>query len=132
MSFLLDTNILSAYLKGSQPHLQSKFLQHGGQLYTSVINIGELLIWANRSPKKVERLHSIGEMLKCVDCLDIDLPVAASFGDVRSHQLSTGALTPAIDLFVACTALVYNVTLVTHNSADFANVPDLRIADWYV
>ncbi len=33
---------------------------------------------------------------------------------------------------IASVALVYDLTLVTHNTADFRNVPDLRLEDWLV
>jgi predicted nucleic acid-binding protein len=31
---------------------------------------------------------------------------------------------------IASTALVHDLTLVTHNGHDFASVPGLRLADW--
>jgi tRNA(fMet)-specific endonuclease VapC len=31
---------------------------------------------------------------------------------------------------VACVALVYNLTLVSHNTADYQNIPGLRLDDW--
>ena len=37
---------------------------------------------------------------------------------------------PSVDLMIASVALVYDVTLVTHNTADFENVPGLRLEDW--
>jgi len=33
-------------------------------------------------------------------------------------------------LIIAATALLHNLTLVTHNSQDFLNIPGLRMADW--
>jgi predicted nucleic acid-binding protein len=41
MSFLLDTDICSAYLKGN-PDVQNRFIQYGGRLQVSVITVGEL------------------------------------------------------------------------------------------
>jgi len=35
-----------------------------------------------------------------------------------------------IDLMIASVALVHDLTLVTHNTAHFAHVPDLRLEDW--
>jgi tRNA(fMet)-specific endonuclease VapC len=35
-----------------------------------------------------------------------------------------------MDLLIAATALVHNLTLVTHNIRDFANVPGLTVQDW--
>jgi predicted nucleic acid-binding protein len=41
MSFLLDTDTCSAYLKGSR-NVQNRFLQYGGQLNVSTITVDEL------------------------------------------------------------------------------------------
>jgi predicted nucleic acid-binding protein len=45
MSFLLDTNILSAHLRRSAS-LAHRFFQHSGRLYTASISLGELYVWA--------------------------------------------------------------------------------------
>jgi tRNA(fMet)-specific endonuclease VapC len=34
------------------------------------------------------------------------------------------------DMLNAATALVHGLTLVTHNTADYANVPGLTLEDW--
>ena len=41
MSFLLDTDTCSAYLKGN-PSVHNRFIQYGGQLHVSIITVGEL------------------------------------------------------------------------------------------
>jgi predicted nucleic acid-binding protein len=41
MSFLLDTDTCSAFLKGNR-NVQNRFLQYGGQLHISIITVGEL------------------------------------------------------------------------------------------
>jgi tRNA(fMet)-specific endonuclease VapC len=35
-----------------------------------------------------------------------------------------------VDLQIASVALVHDLTLVTHNTKDYLNVPGLRLADW--
>jgi predicted nucleic acid-binding protein len=35
-----------------------------------------------------------------------------------------------MDLLIAATALVYDLTLVTHNTRHFQGIPDLRLEDW--
>lgn len=37
---------------------------------------------------------------------------------------------PNTDLFIAATALVHGLTLVTHNTRHFQNVPHLAVEDW--
>ena len=44
MSFLLDTDICSAHLRGDRK-VFSKFVQYSGQLHVSVITAGELYSW---------------------------------------------------------------------------------------
>ena len=35
-----------------------------------------------------------------------------------------------VDLMIGTIALVHNLTMVTHNTADFQNIPGLRLEDW--
>jgi tRNA(fMet)-specific endonuclease VapC len=35
-----------------------------------------------------------------------------------------------MDLMIASVALLHDLTLVTHNRADYQNVPGLRVDDW--
>jgi tRNA(fMet)-specific endonuclease VapC len=35
-------------------------------------------------------------------------------------------------MLIAATALLHGLTLVTHNTRDFANVPGLTVVDWLV
>jgi tRNA(fMet)-specific endonuclease VapC len=37
-----------------------------------------------------------------------------------------------MDLLIASVALAHNLTLVTHNTADYRNVPGLRLDDWLI
>lgn len=49
---------------------------------------------------------------------------------VRGTMLDQGTPLPDMDALIAATALAGDLTLVTHNVADFQPVPDLRIEDW--
>jgi predicted nucleic acid-binding protein len=37
---------------------------------------------------------------------------------------------PAWTFMIAATALVHDLTLVTHNTQDFADIPGLHVVDW--
>lgn len=131
MSFLLDADTCSAYLRGVRI-VQNKFLQYTGQLYLSTLNLGELLGWARRAKAAPGRLSTLLAFLQDVHILDVDATVAEKFGEVRAFLLDRGLPNPTLDLFVAATALVGGYTLVTHNTRDFVNVPGLSLADWLV
>jgi predicted nucleic acid-binding protein len=61
------------------------------------------------------------------DVLDV-LPVTTEVAERaialrRAHRMSLG------DSIIAATALVENISLVTHNVSDFEGIPDLRLED---
>jgi tRNA(fMet)-specific endonuclease VapC len=50
-----------------------------------------------------------------------------------SHLLDSnmrGISVPTADLMIGAVALVHNLTLATNNTADFQNIPGLRLDDW--
>lgn len=75
-------------------------------------------------------LQKIADLLNDVQVLDFDQVCAVQFGKVRGNLLKTGISVPTADLMIASVALVHDLTLVTHNTADFQNIPGLRLDDW--
>ena len=129
MSFLVDTDICSAYMKGNR-HVWQRFMQYRGQLQVSAITVGELFTWALRAKASPKRLQTLLDLLSDATVLDMTLDVGRKFGEVRAGLLDAGLATPEMDLFIAATALVHDLTLVTHNVQDFALIPGLMIQDW--
>ena len=129
MSFVVDTDICSAYLKGD-PHVWQRFMQYGGNLHVSSITVGELFTWALRSHAPPARLQSLLNLLSDVTVLDVTVDISRKFGELRAALLDAGRGTPDMDLLIAATSLVHGLTLVTHNVKDFANLPGLNIEDW--
>ncbi len=131
MNFLVDTNICSAYIKG-HPAVWSKFVQYSAGIAISVVSAGELWAWASRKQSSQSSRKAITEFIETVDVLEVDLTVALRFGMLRGELLDSGITIPNLDRLIAATALVGDLTLVTHNVADFQAVPNLRIQDWLV
>jgi tRNA(fMet)-specific endonuclease VapC len=130
MSFLLDTNILSAHLR-RPAGLAHRFFQYSGRLYTSSVVLAELFVWAYNRPDPMKILKAIDVLLfQEVRMLEYDRDCANEFGRVRIQLRGSGIEVPSVDLLIASVALVYDLTLVTHNTADFGKIPDLRLDDW--
>lgn len=130
MSFLLDTNICSAYIK-SRSGLAHRFVQHSGRLHVASIVLGELYTWAHRRPNPTPILNAVDiDLLPQVRVLPFDIACASSFGKLKADLLNVGRPIDNADLQIAVTAMVHNLTLVTHNSTDFAHVAGLRLDDW--
>ncbi len=131
MSFLLDTDTCSAHLKGNA-RVTNRFLQYTGGLYISVVTLGELFTWALRASASPKRLQALQDLLKDVIVLEVTDREAQKFGEVRAGLFDKGLPAPDMDLLIAATALVHGFTLVTHNVADYANIPNLNVVDWMI
>src|SRR5438874_1619730 len=114
MSFLLDTDICSAYLKNDRT-VVGRLMLHFGSLNVSVVTVGELLTWAKRANAPVARMQGVRDFLKAASVVDVTLPVGEKFGEIRAALLDQGMSVGTIDLLNAATALVHNLTVVTHN-----------------
>lgn len=129
MSFLLDTDICSAYMKGSSA-VYTRFIQYSGRLHISTVTFGELWAWVGRANASPRRLQKLLGLLKEVQVLPVDEAIGRKFGEVRAWQLDRGLSTPDLDFLNVVTALVHGFTLVTHNTSDYQNVPSLTLDDW--
>jgi tRNA(fMet)-specific endonuclease VapC len=129
VSFLLDTDTCSAHMKGDRA-VNVRFIQYGGRLHISTVTLGELWVWVARAKASPRRLQTLLDLLNEVQVLPIDEAASRKFGEVRAWQLDRGLSTPDLDFLNAVTALVHGLTLVTHNVADYANIPSLSVDDW--
>jgi tRNA(fMet)-specific endonuclease VapC len=132
MTFLLDTDTCSAHLK-RPAGLVHRFVQHAGRLCLPTIVLGELYAWAYQRLNPASLLHSLAnDLLPEVLVLDFDSKCAEEFGKTRGHLLRQGIIVGRADLMIASVALVHNLTLVTHNTADYQKIPGLRLDDWLI
>jgi tRNA(fMet)-specific endonuclease VapC len=132
MSFLLDTDTCSVHLKRSQLLLH-RFVQHSGGLFLSTVALAELYAWAFHRQNPQPIIQAIeNDLLPEVTVLDFDSLCSKQFGIVRGGLLQAGVSVATADLMIASTALVHNLTLVTHNTADYQHIPGLRLDDWLV
>lgn len=129
MNFLIDTNVCSAYIKGNRV-VWSRFLQHAGGMALSVITVGELWTWAKRTKTRPQARLAVTELIDVLDIIEIDFQIALRFGELRAQMLDAGQPIPDMDAMIAATALVHNLTLVTHNTTDFQSIAGLQLVDW--
>ncbi len=122
MSFLLDTDVCSGYLRNPGP-LFHRFVQHSGQLNVSVITLAELYAWTLGRRTSPKYQAGLNDMLQKIAILDFDHAIVRRFGEVRAQLLDQGQSAPPMDMLIAATALVHGLTVVTHNVADFSHLP---------
>jgi predicted nucleic acid-binding protein len=108
MSFLLDTAICSAHLRGNRA-VHNRFLQYTGGLHISTVTLGELYTWALRANATPKRMAMLQTLLNDLAVLDVTTDVASRFGQTRAGLLDRGLPPPGLDLLIAATALVHDM-----------------------
>jgi tRNA(fMet)-specific endonuclease VapC len=129
MNFLLDTDTCSAHMR-RPAKLAHRLIQHAGRVAIAAITLAELYAGAYKHSQSPRLLALIADLLQEVPVIDFDPACAERFGQVRGALLQRGVSVPTVDLMIASVALVHDLTLVTHNTADYRNIPALRLDDW--
>ena len=57
-------------------------------------------------------------------------PERSTSASCKDRCCGKGVTVPTADLMIAAVALAHDLTLVTHNTADFQAIPGLRLEDW--
>lgn len=122
MNFLLDTDTCSAHMR-RPTKLAHRFIQYSGGLAIPTIVLAELHAGAHNHPDPAKLLALIADLLQEVQVLDFDSACAERFGQVRGSLLQKGITVSRMDLLIASVALIHNLTVVTHNTADYQNIP---------
>ena len=94
--------------------------------------LAELYYGAFRSTRRAENLALLDRLFPTFISLPFDSAAARACGELRAALAAAGTPIGPYDLQIAAIALVHNLTVVTHNSAEFARVPGLAWADWEV
>ncbi len=127
MSFLLDTNICSRYLKeGFNSPLFSRWVQYGGQLFVSRLSCAELYARAYRGTQR--QIEELEDVLKELHIVEFDEACAREYGRLHASLAERGVAIGQVDLMLAATARVNAFTLVTHDGG-IANIKSV-IADF--
>lgn len=61
------------------------------------------------------------------------LPITSAletFADLKTHLRRLGRVVDSFDLLIGSTAVFHNLTLVTHNTRHFADMPGITLIDW--
>ena len=131
MNFLLDTDTCSMHMR-RPAKLAHRFIHYAGGVAIPTIVLAELYAGAYKHPSPSKLLPLIADLLTEVQVIDFDPICAERFGQIRGTLLQQGITVSRMDLLIASVALVHNLTMVTHNTADYQNIPGLRLDDWLI
>ncbi|MEX2093756.1 MAG: PIN domain-containing protein [Pirellulales bacterium] len=129
---LLDTDTLSDLLKQQDPTVKSRaesYFQHQSQVAISAITCYQILRWL-REPPKAHRLQQFNEILAQQIILDVDMRVLDRAADLWIQARFNGRPREDVDLIIAATSLVHDLTLVTANVKHFNWISGLKLGNW--
>lgn len=138
MNFLLDTNLVSEWIK---PHPNAGVVAwladaDEDRVFISVVTLAELRHGVERLAvgQRRKRLNEWlqGELLIRFDAriLPVDAAVADAWGRIVAHREALGRPIGAMDAFIAATAQIHNLTLATRNQTDFTSSVDAIVNPW--
>ena len=138
MSFLLDTNVVSEWVKPRPAPGVVAWLAGADEdrLFISVVTLAELRHGVSRLPAG-RRRDRLGEWLDtdlperfAGRVLPVDAAVANSWGVIVAERERIGRPIGAVDAFLAATAVTHRLTLVTRDVAGFARSVSALVNPW--
>ena len=138
MSFLLDTNVVSEWVKPApNPGLVAWLADvDEDRTFLSAVTIAELRYGIQRLPmgKRRRRLDEwlTEDLLLRFEqrVLPVDTPVADASGRLVDRSERLGRALSAMDAFIAATAEVHRLTLVTRDTSDFTHLLPSVLNPW--
>jgi len=129
MPYLIDTDWVIDLLASVPEAVQllDRLAQDG--IAISIITYMEAYQGVERSPHPEEAQNKLSALLDSLPVVPLSPAVAQRCARLRETLRKQGKRVNArsLDLIIAATALEYNLTLVTRNTEDYADVPGLKL-----
>jgi tRNA(fMet)-specific endonuclease VapC len=131
VTHLLDTNSCVEQLRGRASAAFTARLagMRSGDVVLCSVVVAELLYGAARSANPLNNRAQVHQFCAPFVSLSFDDQAAEEYGEIRAHLEQTGRPIGPNDLLIAAIARAHGLTLVSHNTAEFARVPGLMVED---
>ena len=131
--YLLDTNIVSYWMRGDKAVIERIMNQSPSNLSLSSITLAEIWYGIEKSPrKKKERTLKIKKISSLLRIYSFDEPAAEEYAVIRANLEQKGIMISERDTQIASIAIANKLTVVTHNVKEFGRVNKLKVEDWAV
>lgn len=132
LTYLLDTNIVSYYLRRTFPELERRLndVLASQKVAISVLTRAELRCGQAGMTLEDKRRGLIDRFLPRLPNLPWTEAAADHYGDIKATHRRMGRLIGEIDTQIAAHAFTEGLTLVTHNTRHFELVSHLKLEDW--
>ena len=131
--YLLDTNICVHHMKGDFGLIEKVDAIGFEKCFLSEITIIELLFGVAKSDpaRQAANRRNVEILRKAFDGQELSIGLAKEiFAEEKARRRKIGRVVDDFDLLIGATAVAYDLTLVTHNTRHFADMPTLVLSDW--
>jgi len=131
--YLLDTNIVSYWMRGEKGIIDRLRKHAPSELSLSAITLAEIYYGIEKSPvKKKERWLKINKISSLLDLYYFDEAAAREYALIRVLLEKRGIIISERDLQIASIAMANRLIVVTHNIREFGRIDTLKVEDWAV
>lgn len=131
MKYLLDTCVISDFVKGEQGTLTKLKSIPPIELAISSITVMEIHYGLSLNPQRARKIkNTLLKIIEHITILNYSESVALKTAKIRAHLKQQGTPIGSYDLLIAGTALDYDLIMVTANEKEFARIPSLQIENW--
>lgn len=125
--YLLDTNIISAWLKGEE--LIADNIDRADGVYLPIIVVGELYYGASFSTHVKKNTDNIKKVISRYTVLTLDEKTTTVYGNIKSSLRRKGRPIPENDIWIAAIAMQHEFTLITRDK-HFKEIEGLVLRAW--
>jgi len=125
--FALDTNIVSALLKG-----ESAIADHidaAESVFVPIIVVGELYYGAAFSSQVAKNTEDIKKIILHYPVLSLDEDTTKTYGSIKADLRKKGKPIPENDIWIAAIAIQNDLGLVTRDN-HFKEIDGLPLIEW--
>ena len=124
---LLDTNIITAWLKGEKPVANK--IDKAKEIYIPIIVVGELYYGALYSTRVEKSIADIRLITSNYSVLLINEAVTVTYGNIKAALRKKGKPIPENDIWIAAIAQHYELILATRDN-HFKEIDSIKIKNW--
>jgi len=125
--FLLDTNIVSALLKGEAAIADN--IDKAESIFLPIIVIGELYYGAAFSTQVEKNTGELKKITSLYQALSLDEETTTVYGNIKSALRKKGKPIPENDIWIAAIAVQNDLPLVTRDN-HFKEIDELSLISW--
>ena len=131
MKYVLDTNTLIYYFKGSGNIANQLLATPPNDIGIPTIVLYELEVGIAKSVRPRKRKAQLQEFISLVNIIPFSYAEAKCAAGIRVKLEKKGSLIGPYDILIAASAMANNNILVTHNQREFQRIRGLKLEDWY-